>query len=149
MRKTVLFIVITLFLFSCSKNKISDLDFLIGTWKIEGQEQYEFWEASELGGFSGYSYQWLDDKKEVWENLSIKEDGQQIVYRAEVQNQNNGKEILFILNTEVDSCFSFENAEHDFPKKIQYKLISDSSIMVTVLGDTAKDFSFIQIKQKE
>ena len=145
--KIVLSTLILFMLFSCSERKIQDLDFLIGTWQIEGQEQYEFWEASESEGLIGYSYQWIDDKKEVWENLSIKEEGQEIVYRAEVQNQNNGEGILFILNTEIDSCFSFENAEHDFPKKIQYQRISNDSIRVAVLGDTAKDFSYLQIKQ--
>jgi len=80
--------------------------------------------------------------------LSIKKIGNRIIYEATVPNQNDGETIQFTLNTEIKLYFSFENDKHDFPKKIQYKKISDNEIEVAVLGDNGKGFSYTQFKQK-
>ena len=72
----------------------------------------------------------------------------QLSGRATVPDQNEGRTIQFTLNTEIKSYFSFENEKHDFPKKIQYKKITDDEIEITVLGDNGKGFSYTQLKQK-
>lgn len=136
------------FLIACSENKSSRLDFIIGTWKMEGKEQYEVWETNKNNEFIGHSYKLNNNQKTITETLSIKIIGNQIIYEATVQNQNEGKTIQFILNDEIKAYLSFENIEHDFPKKIQYKRINENEIEVTVLGDKDKGFSFTQFKQK-
>jgi len=135
-------------LITCSENKTSRLDFMIGTWKMEGKEQYEVWEANKNNEFMGYSYNLNNKQKTITETLSIKMIGNQIIYEATVPDQNEGKTIQFTLNNEIKTYLSFENIEHDFPKKIQYKRINDNEIEVTVLGDKGKGFSFTQIKQR-
>ena len=133
---------------SCNQDKVSQLDFLIGTWKMEGKDQYEFWGNDQKNGLVGNSYKIVDNEKKISETLRIKIDGNQLIYQATVLNQNNGKTIEFILNPENSDYLSFENTSHDFPKKIQYKIISADSIKVNVLGENDKGFSFIQIKQR-
>lgn len=138
------------FLFaSCNENKASQLDFLVGTWKMEGKEQYEFWEKNQKNGLVGNSYKLVGNEKFISETLRIKSVGNQLIYGATVLNQNDGKTIEFILNPDNNEYLSFENANHDFPKKIQYKRMSTDSIKVNVLGENDKGFSYIQIKQQK
>jgi len=123
-------------------------DFLVGTWKMEGKDLYEVWEKNENNEFTGYSYELQKNKKTITETLSLKRIDDRIVYEATVSNQNEGKTIQFVLNTEVKTYFSFENDQHDFPKKIQYKKISKDEIQVRVLGDEGKGFFYTLFKQK-
>jgi len=135
------------FLMACSENKLSKLDFLIGTWKTENKENYEQWEKNENNSFVGSSYKMENGQKVIWENLSIKLLGDEIFYEATVADQNEGKTIQFSLNEETKSYFSFENEKHDFPKKIQYKIVSNDKVEVTVLGNKDEGFSYFQIRQ--
>jgi hypothetical protein len=132
---------------SCADKKATELDFLVGTWKKENKEQFEVWERNGSLGLIGYSYRIEDRKKNITETLAIKKIGEQFVYEATVPDQNDGRTVQFILNTEIDSLYSFENDKHDFPKKIQYKKRNDDQLKVTVLGDGNSGFSYIQIKQ--
>lgn len=133
---------------SCNENKTSQVDFLIGTWKMEGKEQYEFWKKNQKEELVGNSYKFVNNIKIISETLSIRSVGKQLVYEATVLNQNDGETIEFILNPNNNKMLSFENSNHDFPKKIQYKRISTDRIEVSVLGENEEGFSYIQIKQQ-
>jgi len=132
---------------SCADKKLSELDFLVGTWKRDNKEQFEVWEKNNSLELIGHSYRIKDNQKTITETLVIKKIGDQFVYEATVPDQNEGRTVQFILNTETDSLFSFENDKHDFPKKIQYKKMNDNQLKVTVLGGDDSGFSYIQIKQ--
>ncbi len=134
-------------LFACSGNKASRVDFMIGTWKIEGEDQYEVWETNKNKELIGYSYKFENNEKSLTETLSIKEIDNQTFYEATVPDQNDGKTIRFTLNNDIKAYLSFENLEHDFPKKIQYRRINDNEIEVTVSGDEGKGFSYTQLRQ--
>jgi len=143
-------LVSTLVLFlsiSCGDVESHELDFLIGTWKRENKEQFEVWEKNKLLELNGYSYRIESNQKTITETLVIKKIEDQIVFEATVPSQNEGRTVQFVLNTEADSIFSFENDKHDFPKKIQYKKINDNQIKVSVLGEDDSGFSYIQIRQ--
>lgn len=114
---------------------------------MEGKDQYEIWEKTKNKEFIGYSYKINNNEKIITETLSIKLMNDQIFYEATVPDQNDGKTIRFRLNAEINEYLSFENIEHDFPKKIQYKKINDDEIEVTVLGDQDNGFSYTQRKQ--
>jgi uncharacterized protein YciI len=47
----------------------------------------------------------------------------------------------------MDSTFTFENPNHDFPKKIIYQKLSDTEIFVQVSGDKQKVFAYKMQKQ--
>ena len=133
--------------FSCTDKKAFELDFLVGTWKRENRQQFEVWKKNNSKELKGYSYTIKDEQKTITETLEIKNKANQFIYEATVSGQNQGRTIQFILNTAVDSLFSFENDTHDFPKKIQYKKLNDTLLKVSVLGENTSGFSYIQIKQ--
>jgi len=138
--RTLTTICILCLLIACSENKISRVDFMVGTWKMEGKEQYEVWESTKNKELIGYSYRFNDNQKIITETLSIKIIENNIIYEATVPDQNEGKTIPFTLNNEIKEYLSFENIKHDFPKKIQYKRLNNDEIEVTVLGDEGKGF---------
>lgn len=119
---------------------------LEGTWKIEGKEKYEVWE-SDNSGLTGSSYGIKDGAKRTTETLEIKEEEGKVIYRATVPNQNNGATIPFTLNADKAEILSFENPEHDFPTQIIYEPVSDSRVLVKVLGGDGKGFSYYMDKQ--
>lgn len=127
---------------------IKDLNFLAGTWKVENKENYERWTLKEKGHLEGVAYKVRNGNTQIDENLTIKITGEKVVYSAKVKNQNNGQPIDFVLNKMIKDKFSFENAGHDFPKKIQYTIRNDSTLFVSVLGENDKGFSYNLIKQK-
>jgi hypothetical protein len=147
--RTLTTIYILCLLIACSDNEISRVDFMVGTWKMEGKEQYEVWESTNNKELNGYSYKLNDNQKIITETLSIKIIENNFIYEATVPDQNEGKAIPFTLNNEIKEYLSFENIKHDFPKKIQYKRLNDDEIEVTVLGDEGKGFSYKQLKQKQ
>ena len=125
----------------------ADLHFFIGTWKVEGKETYEVWEVFENNSLIGYGYKMKEGEKIILENLSISMEQGKIIYSATVSDQNNGSTIPFVLNPDTLQGFSFENIDHDFPKKIIYKKISDTELAVQVLGANDQGFKLKLIKQ--
>ena len=132
---------------SCSAAKLSFLQYLEGTWKIEGRETYEEWTLEHRKELQGFVYAVSGTNKHIKETLTLKWVDGNLVYEATVPDQNQGNTIQFKLNTEETSCFSFENMNHDFPKKIQYKKIDDQRVEVSVKGSDGTGFSYIQVKQ--
>ena len=131
-----------------ANHNIKDLHFLAGTWKVEKKETYETWKLNKDNLLEGSSYKIKTGNKQVEEELSIKMSAEKIIYTARVLNQNNAQPIAFVLNKEVQGKFSFENPNHDFPKKIQYTKLNDTTLFVAVLGDGDKGFSYRMFKQK-
>lgn len=129
-------------------NQTNDLHFLAGTWKVENKENYESWEVKDKGMLEGKSYKIRNGVSKIDEHLTIKMEGEKVIYAAKVLNQNNAQPIEFVLNKAVKDKFSFENPSHDFPKKIQYTKRNDSTLFVAVLGDNDKGFSYTMMKQK-
>ena len=111
-------ILLLCFLVSCAESKLSGLDVLVGTWKIQAKHQYEVWEKSKNDELIGYSFKIDSSERTLTETLLIREFSNNIIYEATVPDQNDGETVQFILNTEINAYFSFENDLHDFPKKI-------------------------------
>lgn len=142
-------ILIVIFCFSLqswAQNTLQDLNFLVGTWKMEGKNTYEHWSKDD-SAYVGESFNVMDDVKYVSETLRIEQVADSVVYTATVMNQNEGKAIAFTLNTDVVDKLSFENTSHDFPKKIRYTKVTDTELFVEVLGANDEGFSFIMQKQ--
>ncbi len=132
---------------SCAEQPMDQFDFLLGTWKVEGKDQYEAWVKESQIEFSGHAYANMDRQIRILESITIKQTNDQIMYEATVPDQNEGQTIPFILNEEVKPCFSFENPGHDFPKKIQYCIISESVLDIRVLGEEGEGYSYTLLRQ--
>lgn len=126
----------------------SRVDFLAGTWQVEGKQRFEFWESSTDNSMMGYVYKLTNGKEIKLEYLKISHKNQSIIYKAQVLDQNQGKAISFKLNKNIKQYLSFENEAHDFPKKIQYHPLSDTEILISVLGANDEGFSYKPIKQE-
>ncbi|BAX79015.1 hypothetical protein ALGA_0625 [Labilibaculum antarcticum] len=105
------------------------------------------WERVGSSELTGFAYKLVDGQKNITETLRIKIEGGSIVYQATVPDQNEGVSVSFVLNESDNSCFSFENKKHDFPKKNQYKKVTKTKLEIQVLGDQDKGFSFVQKKE--
>jgi len=123
-------------------------DFLQGTWKVEGKEIYEHWDKLNDNSLKGFSYTMENAEMKISEYLDISRNANEIVYTATVLDNNNGKGISFRL-TSADSSFTFENPDHDFPKKIVYHKLNHSEIFVQVSDGNLKGFSFKMKKENE
>ncbi len=139
---SILFLAITI---ACNSEKSEDYLFLEGTWKVNDQNLYETWKKD--NGLSGVGYKLIDGKQKTTETLSIKLVDGRLTYSATVPGQNNGTQINFTLNELVKDTLSFENLNHDFPQKIQYYQLSDTSLFVNVRGKEQSGFSYIMIRQ--
>ncbi|MBG6131535.1 hypothetical protein IWQ47_003146 [Aquimarina sp. EL_43] len=128
------------------KVNLHKVDFLIGTWKMEGKENYEIWKKTD-NQLVGEAFKISNKQKHISEKLEIKLVDAHIVYIATVLNQNEGKGISFTLKQPEENLFSFENMKHDFPKKIRYKTLNKNELFVSVLGNDDKGFSYKLIRQ--
>ncbi len=146
----------SLFLFIClglivnstfAQQNLNQLNFLIGNWKVENKESYEVWNKLSPVEFSGKVYKLIDNSKNIREILALKIIESEIVYQATVPTQNDGKTIEFKLNILTKNTFSFENPQHDFPKKIQYHKIDENKIFIQVMGEDNKGFSYFMSRQ--
>jgi len=122
--------------------------FLQGTWKMEGKETYEHWDRLNSNSLKGFSYEIKNGQITISEYLDISRTENDIIYTATVINQNQGKEISFNL-TQTDSVYTFENPDHDFPKKIVYKKLSETEIVVQVSDGKQKAFAYKMEKRLE
>lgn len=134
---------------ACNQNtNLQQVEFLVGTWKMENKDSYESWEKKE-DRLTGRSYKIKNGEKIISENIELKMVENQIIYTPTVFDQNDGMGIPFTLIISEQDLFSFENSEHDFPKKIQYRVLNDHELFVSVLGENDKGFSFKLIRQDD
>ncbi len=146
--KTLVGFLLILLLLSCSDSPSFKMDFLAGTWKVDGRDTYEEWKKTGPKRLEGYGYKVQGDSQRVFETLVIREVDGQLVYEATVPDQNEGRTIGFTLNPAHKEIYSFENPDHDFPKKIQYKLLAQDTLLVTVLGENDSGFRLTLVRQK-
>lgn len=116
--------------------------YLIGTWKVEGEPNYEIWSADEEGNLRGQGFKLVDNQKVLLESLAIIRKDGDLVYQALVPNQNEGRTISFVLNKTIEDALSFENPTHDFPTQIVYQKVNDNRLLVKVSGADGMGFSF-------
>jgi hypothetical protein len=139
MKYALTFLILSLFQIAFAQTDLPD--FLRGTWVTEDKEIYEHWDKLNDHCMKGFSYRISNGKMTVNEYLDITRTENGIIYTAYVLKQNQGEGIKFNL-TQGDSVFVFENPDHDFPKQIVYRKLSDSEIMVRVSDGGQKVFVY-------
>jgi hypothetical protein len=112
-----------------------DLQFIIGSWKIEAGAEMEKWEfvnEKELRG-KGFAVNGRDTILKEVIQLVYNDSG--IHYIVKVKGQNNNESTTFSLVNTQKATFVFENKAHDFPQRINYRKISDTLIMAWIEGE--------------
>ena len=150
--KKINYIFILLFFISTAgwaqKADLEQVNFLIGTWKMEGKDNFEIW-IKPNDKLIGKSYKMIKGQEQVSETIEIMVQESHIVYTPTVFDQNEAKGIPFVLKLSKEKNYSFENPNHDFPKKIQYKILNKNKLLVSVLGQDDKGFSYKLIRQSK
>lgn len=145
-------VVLLLFMFVCTAPAQVQMsietvrEFFNGTWQVDGKQTFEQWETCG-DSFTGRGYRKTDDGEKTTETLEIRLIDGKIYYLATVPDQNDGQTVRFELTEFSDDQYTFENPLHDFPKKIIYKKEGPGILLVTVLGEGEKGFSFKMIRQ--
>lgn len=136
-------IILLAFLLSCQNKEkknfeqLEKMNWLIGSWEHLMPEGLltETWTQENDSTFIGKSYFIINNKDTVHsEQIELTEQQEVLVYSATVKGQNNDEPVDFKLNSDTDNAFSFENLKHDYPQKIVYKKINETSLIAIISG---------------
>ena len=95
----------------------------------------EIWKTQDDSTFIGESYYIKNEKDTIHsEKIELTQDQEHLLYNVTVKGENNDVPVSLQMTTDEDSLLVFENPKHDYPQKIQYKLIKDGSIIATISG---------------
>jgi hypothetical protein len=136
-KKLLAGIVVLITLYGCNNNNAggnSLFDSLVGTWKLDEDDQYERWSKNDDGTYlsTGYSVNGKDTL--ISEKVAIYPKGGNWCFETMVTGQNNGKAIVFTSVILTDSLVQFENKEHDFPNIINYHLRYQNNLRAFIAG---------------
>lgn len=143
MKTNKLTIIILILLTSCGIAK-SDFDWLVGSWERTngkpGTQTIESWEKVDNKTYKATSVVLMDRDTVYKEYCTIKKEGNDYYYIAEVpQNPNPTK---FKIVEFTNQGFKAVNPEHDFPKEITYKIFENKIIASISGGDKQIDYNF-------
>ncbi|MFN0122003.1 MAG: DUF6265 family protein, partial [Blastocatellia bacterium] len=120
------------------KVAVSDLAWLVGTWKHETATSttYESWRRLSDKTLEGESWRVnkANQQKVFGESLLLAEMGDGIFYLP--KTSDNPMPVAFRLNSTRAKAAVFENPKHDFPQKISYTLNADGTVTALVEGVT-------------
>jgi hypothetical protein len=119
-----------------AQTDLSKLTWLTGTWNRTnakpGRSGVEIWEKTSNTEFIGRGINLKGADTTFVEKLKIIVKENDIYYVADVPE--NKEPILFKLTNSTNSSLTFENPQHDFPKKINYELAA-TKLKATISGD--------------
>ena len=117
-------------------DKLQKMNWLIGNWeqKLPDGVVTESWSKENDSTFSGKSY-FIKGKDTIHlESISLTQKKEELLYIPTVHGQNNDEPTTFKMTSEAQNTFSFENPAHDYPQKITYKKINNTSLLATISG---------------
>ena len=120
-----------------NKNTFKKLSGLEGTWAMptkRGTIIIEEWKKVDDNYLQSRGMIIKGTDTIITERVALRNTEAGIFYTSTVDDQNNKQPVPFKLSSENKNAFVFENAEHDFPKRIVYELISADSLHAYVDG---------------
>ncbi len=132
----------------------SRLLLLEGTWQTlskNGKVIGEQWKKINDSLLQGTGFFVNEQDTIISENTTLRQTANAIIYSSTVSDQNYKNPVLFTLTTVSENEFTFENAGHDFPKRIVYKFITPDSIHAYIdagKSDATKRKNFFYKKVK-
>ena len=130
---------------------LESLNWLLGNWnsansKLKISESWQQTSAKTFEG-SGYTYSIGKNKIVSTETLRLVEMSGEIFYMAKVAS--NDLPVAFKLTNCTANMAVFENAQHDFPKKLHYQITTAKNMTVVVSGANDKGFSIDFVKDND
>jgi len=153
MKNSSVLVLIILTCFSCQQktnfSKLEKANWFLGRWENKTPEGTfsEEWKTENDSVLVGESY-FINGKDTLFaENVRLEQQKNDLFYIVSVPNQNEEKPVAFTLTSFKNHYLVFENPEHDFPKKITYKLVTKDSLYAEISGDgKSQGFPFTKIK---
>jgi hypothetical protein len=118
-------------------DEIQKATWLLGEWEKTDSlgTLKEIWINKNDSTFIGQSYYIQNNKDTIHnENIELVQDQEHLIYSANVQGENNNAAVSFQMTKEDDSLLVFENPKHDYPKKIEYRLLKNYNLVATISG---------------
>ncbi len=167
MKNTLFFLLVTLLLVSCktetkkvvidevvseeiSYDIIEQLSWLEGNWTniSEKSQSYENWSRKNDSTYVSLSYTTVKGDTVFIETMSLQENRDGVFMIVDVPDQNE-EAITFRMISSEARIFTFENKNHDFPKRITYSNPVKDSIHAWIEGkvkgeDRKVDFYFVR-----
>ena len=140
--KKLVYILSIILLVSCKNNtsdkkfdKLEKMNWLIGDWeqKLPDGTLKETWSKQNDSTYSGNSY-FITKDTVHFESIQLVQKAEELTYIATVVGQNNDEPVAFKLTSDTNNTFTFENPAHDYPQKISYKKVSDTSLIASISG---------------
>lgn len=119
-------------------NSINDVDWIIGEWFYESSETERRSEVWKKGGEryiegQGLKTNLINNETLTLEELNMFLMSGGVYYTAKIEA--NSMPVLFQLTKCNENQLLFENQQHDFPKKLDYRLKDENNMEVSVEGD--------------
>jgi hypothetical protein len=117
-------------------DRLQKLSWMIGTWEMKTPDGsvVEQWTKPTDTSWRGVSYMLSGGDTTFLESITLNYEEDHLQYIPAVTNQNGGQGVSFAEKSFSDSLVVFENLNHDFPQRIIYKRISDTSILAAIEG---------------
>lgn len=130
-----LFILSTQFITISAQPGISRFNWLEGTWKQQGSDAYEQWQvvSDTLIAGAGFHREGKDFVRD--EDIVLLIIDGKMFYVPTVKNQNEGKPVYFEITAYTDTSFVAQSPTHDFPQRIEYKLILGKYLKASIEGN--------------
>lgn len=130
---------------------LNSLQWMLGDWVADNDKTVtrESWHQISAKTFEGFgeSTNKYSNKRQSIELLRLVEMNDELFYIA--KPQQNKLPVAFKLTYCNNQHLIFENIEHDFPKKLEYKLNKNNKMFVTVSGEQEKKFTIKFIKHDD
>lgn len=129
-------------------SNLKSITWILGQWQQDSENSIttETWTKLSPNTFDGISQilSKKDDKITFVETLRIVEMSKEVFYIAKVSH--NAFPVSFKLTECSDSMAVFENADHDFPKKLVYKIEDDGRHLNVTVSNEERQFTVEYIK---
>ena len=118
------------FLFTDKGKVFKKLYVLEGTWKMMTKRGAicEEWKKVDNNYLQSKGYMIKGSDTTINERVALTNTKEGVFYTSTVEDQNNKQPVAFKMTSSENNMFVFENPEHDFPKRIVYKLITTDSL---------------------
>lgn len=129
--------------------ELSSLTPLVGQWQAQTKKSVvsEHWRKVSEQSFEGVGQTHdADGTLKDSEELRLVQMQGKVFYLAKVKH--NPLPVAFALTFCQNNRFRFENNNHDFPKQLEYQLLSADSLQVDVSDGAGKGFRLSFHKQK-
>ena len=119
-------------------NNLNKLGWVLGGWYMETPDGSisEEWSKVNDSSYIGFGIMKTPKGDTVFiEQIKLLADAEGVWYMPTISGQNNGQEVKFKEITSGNDEIVFENLGHDFPQRIIYHRLTDSTMIASIEGE--------------